>query len=58
MALLVGGSNPMPSHQWLDQRSLALHRLIAKKIRRDPDLFENVKKTIILRNSYARSDRT
>lgn len=34
------------SHQWLDQRSLALHRLITEKIRRDPDLFENVKRTI------------
>ena len=34
------------SHQELDQRSLALHRLIAEKIRRDPDLFDNVKKTL------------
>jgi len=34
------------SHQWLDRRSLALHRLIAEKIRRDPDLFENVKRTL------------
>lgn len=34
------------SHQWLDQRSLALHRLIVEKIRRDPDLFENVKITL------------
>ncbi|MBU4337785.1 MAG: hypothetical protein KJ548_14580 [Actinobacteria bacterium] len=34
------------SHQWLDQRSLALHQLIAEKIRRDPELFENVKRTL------------
>lgn len=34
------------SHQWLDRRSLALHQLIAEKIRRDPDLFENVKRTL------------
>lgn len=34
------------SHQWLDQRSLALHQLIAEKIRRDPALFENVEKTL------------
>lgn len=34
------------SHKWLDQRSLALHRLIAEKIRNDTDLFENVKRTL------------
>jgi len=33
-------------HQWLDQRSLALHQLIAEKIRKDPALFENVKRTL------------
>ena len=36
----------MPTHQELDQRSLALHQVIAEKIRRDPDLFENVKSTL------------
>lgn len=30
----------MPTHQELDQRSLALHQLIAKKIRRDAALFD------------------
>lgn len=28
----------MLSHQYLDQRSLALHRLVAEKMRRDPRL--------------------
>jgi hypothetical protein len=29
----------MRTHQDLDQRSLALHRLVAQKVRRDPSLF-------------------
>lgn len=36
----------MTSHQEIDQRSLALHRLITEKIRQDPRLFENMKKTL------------
>lgn len=36
----------MPTHQEIDQRSLELHRLITEKIRQDPDLFANVKKTL------------
>lgn len=36
----------MPSHQEIDQRSRALHCLIAEKIRQDPDLFENMKRTL------------
>jgi len=36
----------MPTHQELDQRSRALHRLIAEKIRQDPSLFENMKRTL------------
>lgn len=36
----------MRTHQKLDQRSLALHRLIAEKIRSDPRLFENVEQTL------------
>ena len=36
----------MRTPQWLDQRSLALHRLIAENIRRDPSLFEKVKTTL------------
>ena len=33
-------------HEYLDARSLALHRLIAAKIRNDPVLFEKVRATI------------
>lgn len=36
----------MSSHQEIDQRSLALHRMLAEKIRQDPALFENVKRTL------------
>lgn len=36
----------MRTHQELDARSLALHRLIAEKIRRDPALFNRVKATL------------
>lgn len=36
----------MNSHQEIDQRSLALHRLLTEKIRQDPALFENVKRTL------------
>ena len=36
----------MRTPQWLDQRSLALHQLIAEKIRQDPALFEKVKATL------------
>lgn len=36
----------MRTPRWLDQRSLALHRLIAEKIRRDPKLFKKVKATL------------
>lgn len=32
--------------QWLGQRSLALHRLIAEKIQQEPALFERVKATL------------
>lgn len=35
-----------PTHQELDARSLAMHRLIAEKVRRDPSLFENVRATL------------
>lgn len=35
------------THQTLDQRSLALHRLIAEKIKRNPMLFEKVVNTLI-----------
>ena len=36
----------MTSHQEIDQRSLALHRLLAEKIRQDPNLFDNMKRTL------------
>lgn len=36
----------MRTHQEIDERSLALHRLIAEKIRRDPILFERVRTTL------------
>ena len=34
------------SHADLDRRSLALHRLVADKIRRDPALFEQGRQTL------------
>ncbi|HSI58792.1 MAG TPA: hypothetical protein VLA16_14635 [Ideonella sp.] len=36
----------MPSHQQLDRRSLAMHRLVVDKIRRDPALFERARATL------------
>ena|SRR5436190_2008772 len=36
----------MRTHQQIDQRSLAMHRLIAAKIRRDRALFEKAKATL------------
>ena len=36
----------MRTHQEIDARSLALHRLIAEEIRRDPARFEMVKTTL------------
>ena len=39
-------SAAMPSHEELDARSLALHRLVVRKIRREPELFENVLATL------------
>ena len=36
----------MRTHQDLDDRSLALHRLIADKIRRDPALFDKARATL------------
>lgn len=36
----------MRTHQQLDQRSLALHRLIADKIRQDPRLLEKPRQTL------------
>ena len=36
----------MRTHQEIDQRSLALHRLVAERIMCDPVLFEKAKKTL------------
>jgi hypothetical protein len=36
----------MRTHQELDQRSLALHRLVADKIRRDPALLDQARRTL------------
>ncbi|MBL8511175.1 MAG: hypothetical protein JNM52_05970 [Betaproteobacteria bacterium] len=36
----------MKTHQEIDQRSLALHRLVASKIRANPDLFGRAKITL------------
>jgi len=33
-------------HEMLDQRSLAMHKLIAEKIRERPELFDHPKKTL------------
>lgn len=36
----------MKTHQDIDERSLAMHRLIAEKLRHEPALFEQVKVTL------------
>ena len=36
----------MPTHQQIDQRTLAMHGLVVAKIRRDPALFERVLATL------------
>lgn len=36
----------MPTHRDIDARSLAMHQLVAEKIRRDPALLERAKKTL------------
>jgi len=36
----------MRTHLEIDQRSLAMHRLVADKLRREPVLFANVKDTL------------
>jgi hypothetical protein len=46
----------MTSHQEIDQRSLALHQLIAEKIRQDPRLFENMKRTLTLWRTIVSAD--
>jgi len=36
----------MRSHQQIDARSLAMHRLVAAKVRREPALFERARGTL------------
>jgi len=36
----------VPTHQQIDERSLALHRLVADKVRGDPALFEKARGTL------------
>jgi hypothetical protein len=36
----------MRTHQEIDARSLALHRLVAEKVRRDPALLERARETL------------
>jgi hypothetical protein len=36
----------MRTHQEIDRRSLALHRLVAERVRRDPALFEKARQTL------------
>jgi hypothetical protein len=37
---------PMRTHQEIDERSLALHRLVAERITHDPALLEKVRETV------------
>lgn len=36
----------MPTHQEIDARALAMHRLVAQKIRQNPALFDKAKATL------------
>ena len=37
---------PVCSHQWIDLVDLAMHRAIARKIRREPKLFKQAERTL------------
>jgi hypothetical protein len=37
---------PMLSHQWIDLVDLAMHRAIARKIRREPRLYSRARRTL------------
>jgi hypothetical protein len=42
-------ARPMPpklSHQWIDLVDLAMHRAVARKIRREPRLFKRARRTL------------
>ena len=36
----------MRTHQEIDERTLAMHRLVVEKIRQDPDLFDKAQATL------------
>jgi hypothetical protein len=36
----------MRSHEWIDDRSLAMDRVIAEKLRADPDLLNRARRTL------------
>lgn len=37
---------PVCSHQWIDLVELAMHRAIARKIRREPNLYKRARRTL------------
>jgi hypothetical protein len=37
---------PVRSHQWIDLVDLAMHRAIARKIRREPALYHRARRTL------------
>lgn len=39
-------SSDMRSHEWIDERSLALDRAIAQKLRTEPDLVDRARRTL------------
>lgn len=46
------------THQEIDARSLALHRLIAERIQRDPSLFEVAKRNLAHWRTHASPNET
>ena len=46
MRKAVAKSPPKLSHQWIDLVDLAMHRAIARKIRRQPKLFNRAQRTL------------
>ena len=37
---------PMLSHQWIDMVDLAMHRAMARRIRRQPELYDRARRTL------------
>jgi hypothetical protein len=46
MRKVVRKMPPKLSHQWIDLVDLAMHRAIARKIRRQPELFKRAQRTL------------